>query len=83
MHETLRDVNAEELDEGEEEYPPGPAQLTAADPEVMPSEMEAMDDLQRTLKVGLLDSSKEPLEKAHCGSVGRQAAEVCACPAVK
>ena len=52
VHETLREIHAEELDEGEEEYPPGPAQLTAADPEVMPSEMEAMDDLQRTLKVG-------------------------------
>lgn len=35
----------------DEQYPPGPAGLAIADPETMPSEMEAMDALQRTIKV--------------------------------
>ncbi len=34
----------------EEQYPPGPAELEAADPETMPSELEAIDALQRVFK---------------------------------
>ena len=49
----LREVHQGLRDEQEEQYPPGPAELAAAEPEVMPSQMEAMDALQRTLKVGV------------------------------
>ncbi len=38
----------------EEQYPPGPAELEAADPETMPSELEAIDALQRVFKARAL-----------------------------
>ncbi|KAK9845367.1 hypothetical protein WJX81_004591 [Elliptochloris bilobata] len=51
----LRELLQRRLDMQPEQYPEGPAQLPAADPETMPSETEAMDHLQRVMKMELVD----------------------------